>query len=190
MDDWVSCCERSWDIDEDKIKEENTIEKELFSKGKSALAVGTAGVVTTISSATTTYGNWIDTAGFNSYTVSLSMAIGSGNTITAIFFQEADVASTYSDAATSDTTKYLLEYPTQFPISAATALVRIGCLSKKRFVRVAITTSGSQTVTVLGIGELNHSITQPTDIYSSTLAASSINAPSTVADSTVTPPKR
>jgi hypothetical protein len=120
----------------------------------------------------------------------LSVANGAGNTISAIVFQEANIPSTYSDAATMDATKYLLDYPTQFPITATTALIRIGCLSKQRFVRIGITTTTSGSLTVLGIGELNNAIDQPIVVTSSTLATSDINCPSVEADSNITFPKR
>ena len=166
------------------------MEKEIHSKGKTVLAIGTAGVVATISSATTTYGPWIDTAGYNSLEVGLSVAITSPATISAVFFQEAD-ASNQSDAATSDVTKYLLFYPTQLPLTVSTTTpVRIGCVSKKRYVRLALTSTGTAGITAYGIGELNNSVSQPSTIYASTLTTAQINAPSTEADSLVTSPKR
>ena len=166
------------------------MEKEIFSKGKSVLAFGTGTTPVTISSATTTYGNWIDTKGFNSATFSLSAVLGGSQTVSAIVFYEADVPSSYSDAAASDATKFNLVYPTQLPIAAGTVTIRAGSVSKKRFIKIGLTTTTTDASTVIGFCELNNAITQPYAVASSTLAASSINAPDTTGDAAVTPPKR
>ena len=166
------------------------MEKELFSRGKSVLAFGTGTTPVTISSATTTYGNWIDTEGFNSATFSLSAVLGGSQTVSAILIYEADTPSSYADAALSDTTKYTLYYPSQLPIAAGTVTIRAGSVSKKRFIKIGLTTTTTDSSTVIGFCELNNAITSPSAIADSVLAAASINAPSTTADSTVTPPKR
>lgn len=166
------------------------MEKEIYSTGKSVLAFGTGTTPVTISSATTTYGNWIDTQGFNSATFSLSMVLGGSQTVSAIVFTEADTPSTYADSAAMDLTKYLLVYPSVLPIAAGTSTVRVGCLSKKRFIRIGVTTTTTDSSTVVGFCELNNALSQPNAVTSSTLALASINAGGVTADANVTSPKR
>ena len=153
-----------------------------FSDGKSVLAIAD----TNIASATTTKGAWINTQFFGSLVVALNAAITSGQ-IDSVSWDEAD-ADDQSDAAAMDDS-FNLYQPGQFPVTAS-KIIRLGCISKKKYVRLSIVTSGTVNIDVFGLGELGHAYTKPKEVDSSTLETSDINCPAQTADAIVTAPKR
>ncbi len=132
--------------------------KELFSNSKGVNAF-TRAQITTV---TTTYGAWIDTSNFNSLLILLNIVITTG-TITGIVVQEAN-ASDQSDAAVVNDDVKLLN-PSQFPI-AVSKIVKIGTVSKKKYVRVGVTTAGTVSMYVDGMAVLSDSIFAPADVDS------------------------
>jgi len=156
-----------------------------FSTGKSVVALSS----TNITSATDTDGEIIDTQYYGSIVVGIDVSDVTAGEISAVTFQEGDDAA-LADAADISASE-LLVYPTQFPVSAA-GVIRIGCVSKKRYVRLKITTTTATTVdiTASAIAELNDGMNQPAEVTSSRLATADINAPSDVGDTKVTSPKR
>jgi len=159
------------------------MDHDRFSDTKSVEAIP----VTTISSATTTEGTWIDTFNYRSLTIGLHVDWTVGD-ITSIGFDDAD-EDNQSDEAPLDDSK-VLYYPTQFPIGADTIL-HIGCISKKRYVRLNIVTlGGSVDIDVVGTGTLGHAISKPERVESSVLETSDINIGDTEGDTIVTTPKR
>jgi hypothetical protein len=155
-----------------------------FSTGKSVLAL----TVTTISTATTTSGAIIDTKGYGSLVVGLYSTITNGY-ISAVTFQEGDNSS-LTDAATLDDSELLIN-DDSLPLTA-TGIIRVGCITKKRYVRVRVTTATEDTVSMIvhAIAELNDAQQNPQQVASSVLDTDEINAPSTEADTVVTAPKR
>ena len=153
-----------------------------FSSGKSVLAVS----YQTISSATTTSGEIIDTKGYNSIVIGMYADFTTGN-ITALSFLEGD-ESDMSDGAAIDDSELLIN---DGQLTATTdGILRWGCISKKRYVQPTITTTGSVSIVVYGIVELNDAISSPAQVASSVLETSEINSPDTEADTVVTHPKR
>lgn len=155
-----------------------------FSTGKSALALSSQ----TISTATTTSGEIIDTKGYGSIVVGLYAAITNGY-ISVVTFQEGD-ESDLSDAATLDDSELLIN-DGQLSLEA-TGIIRVGCISKKRYVRLRVTTATADTVSIVAyaIAELNDAQDSPPQVASSVLETSEINSPDTVGDAIVTSPKR
>lgn len=153
-----------------------------FSTGKSVLAVS----YQTISSATTTSGEIIDTKGYGSIVVSMYADFTTGN-ITALTFQEGD-ESDLSDAATLDDSELLIN-DGQLP-ATTDGVLRWACISKKRYIRPRITTTGTVSIVVYAMAELNDAISSPPQVASSVLETSEINSPDTEADTVVTHPKR
>ena len=131
------------------------MEYDIFSDGNSVLAVDSANIAT----ATTTYGEWIDIKGYNSIVVALQATITTGQ-IDSLSFQDSDVVG-HADAATviDDDTLYVKD---DYPLTV-TGLLRIGTVTKKRYVRLAIVTSGTVDVDVFGIAELRHPENQPSN---------------------------
>ena len=83
--------------------------------------------------------------------------------ISAIVLQEAN-ADNQSDAATADDSVKLLN-PNQLPVDAS-KIIKIGTVSKKKYVRVGVTTvnhGASVNLTVDGIGFLGNSVYAPAD---------------------------
>lgn len=158
------------------------MDHDRFSDGKSIRAIA----ATNIASATTTYGDWIDTQFFNSIVAGIDVDWTAG-AISEVSWQESD-ASGHGDAADiSDADD--LYYPTQFPIGAD-AVIRTGCVSKQRWVRLKIVSTGSANIDVFAMAELGHALTKPQQVESSVLETSDINAPGDTSDSIVTPPTR
>jgi hypothetical protein len=155
-----------------------------FSTGKSVLAL----TVTTISTATTTSGAIIDTMGYGSLVIGLYSTITNGY-ISAVTFQEGDNSS-LTDAATLDDSELLIN-DGQLPLTA-TGIIRVGCITKKRYVRLRVTTATEDTVSMIvhAIAELNDAQSSPPQVASSVLETSEINAPGNTGDSVVTHPKR
>lgn len=129
------------------------MEYDIFSNGKSVLAIDTANITT----ATTTYGEWIDLKGFNSIVAALQATITTGQ-IDSFIFQDSDDVG-HADAADvieADSLYVKADYPL-----TATGMLRGGCVSKKRYVRLAIVTSGTVVVDVFGIAELRNAENNP-----------------------------
>ena len=154
-----------------------------FSEGKSVIAIEDSNITT----ATDTDGEIIDTQFFGSLVVGINISDVTSGEISAITFQEGDDAALADAADVND--DLLLVYPTQFPIDAA-GVVRVGCVSKKRYVRLKITTTGTVDITLNGMGELGHGMSQPQNVSSSVLETADINCPDKTADAIVTSPKR
>jgi hypothetical protein len=156
-----------------------------FSTGKSGVALVSTNIVT----ATTTSGSQIDTKGYNSLVCTIVVTAVTQGYITAVTFQEDDDSS-WGTVATMDDSQLLI-YDTQFNVTA-TGVIRVGCISKKRYVRLRITTATLGTVDLVchATYELNDALSAPGQVQSSVLATSEINAPGVTADATVTSPKR
>jgi hypothetical protein len=156
-----------------------------FSEGKSVVAMASTSLTTAV---TTKSAIIIDTLGFGALTVGISATVTTG-TISAVGFEEGENSS-LTDATAVDE-KFLLYYPTQFPVSA-TGVIRVGYVGKKRYVKLNVTTASTTTVgiVVFAMAELGHGQAQPSEVTSSVLEKSDILAPGQVADSVVTSPKR
>ena len=109
--------------------------KENFSNSNIVNAFTRAQITTE----TTTYGAYIDTYGYQSCLIGLRAVISTGE-ITAVVLQEAD-ESDYSDVATADDDVKLLN-PDQLEVDAS-AIIKIATVSKKRYVRVGVTTANN-----------------------------------------------
>jgi len=160
------------------------LEKEFFTKS----AVGNSFTLATISSETTTYGAWVDTFGYNSIIFAMRAVVTTGK-ITAITIQEADL-SNYSDVATSAAGN-ILYAPDELPLTAS-AIFHAGSVSKKRYVRIGVTSlnnGGSTNFTLQGTYILSDSFAQPYNQYNTLEAAADLNAPGDLADAKVTFPK-
>ena len=156
-----------------------------FSTGKSGVALAS----TNITTATTTSGSIIDTKGYNSLVCGIVVTDVTAGYISAVTFQEGD-ESDLSDATTLDDSQLLI-YDSQFNVTAA-GVIRVGCISKKRYVRLRITTATATTVdiTAHSVYELNDALSAPGQIQSSVLKTSEINSPGQTSDAVVTSPKR
>jgi hypothetical protein len=161
------------------------MDNDKFSTGKSGVALASTNIVT----ATTTSGSIIDTKGYNSLVCAVVVTAVTQGYITAVTFQEGD-ESDLSDASTLDDSQLLI-YDTQFNVTA-TGVIRVGCISKKRYVRLRITTATAGTVDLVchATYELNDALSSPGQVQSSVLATSEINVPGTTSDVIVTHPKR
>lgn len=89
---------------------------------------------------TTTAGNIIDTAGFESIEFSVVTKTVTDGVYT-VLLQDGD-ASNLSDAATIDSDLTLGTLPV-FVLTDDDAIKRIGCISKKRYVRLSIVSTGT-----------------------------------------------
>lgn len=156
-----------------------------FSTGKTVVGIAS----TNITTATITSGSIIDTKGFSSLVAGIIVTDVTNGYITAVTFQEGD-ESDLSDATTLDDSQLLI-YDTQFNVTAA-GIIRVGCISKKRYVRLRITTATGGTVdlTLHSVIELNDALDAPNEVTSSVLATSEINSPGVTSDAVVTSPKR
>lgn len=92
---------------------------------------------TSIAAAGTTLGDSIDTLGYRSLILPVDIDWTAG-AIDSIKFQESDDNSTFTDCDDA----VCLYYPDAFPVGAD-ALVHVGCISKKRYVKVKIVASGA-----------------------------------------------
>ncbi len=133
-----------------------------FSKGKSVIALPN----TTISSATNTDGAVIDTFGFGSIVVGISVDWTQGS-ISAITFLESDL-SNMSDATPVADSQLLIK-KSQLPVGAD-GVFRVGCISKKRYVKLRITTTGGTvSIAAFAIAELGNALYSPPQVASSVL---------------------
>lgn len=89
---------------------------------------------------TTTAGNIIDTAGFESIEFSVVTKTVTDGVYT-VLLQDGD-ASNLSDAATIDSDLTLGTLPV-FVLTDDDTIKRIGCISKKRYVRLSIVSTGT-----------------------------------------------
>jgi hypothetical protein len=107
--------------------------KDQFSNSKPVLALAETAIV----AAGTTLGEVIDTLTYRSLIIPINIDWTAG-TLDSIGFQESDVSgSGYTDCDDS----LNLYYPDAFP-AGADALVHVGCISKKRYVKLKIVASG------------------------------------------------
>lgn len=91
---------------------------------------------TDVVAAGTTTGDTIDTLGYRSLVAAVDIDWTAG-AVDSIGFQESDDGTTWADADDSVN----LYYPDAFPVGADT-LLHVGCISKKRYVRIKIVCSG------------------------------------------------
>ena len=158
---------------------------EKFSDSKPVAALA----ATTLNTGTLTLtGETIDTQFYNSIVVPVDFDWTTDGQIDSILWEESDNASAWSAVPDADS----LYYPGSFPI-IADALVHVGCVSKKRYVRLKITasafTSGNIAIPKTA-GVLLDSLTKPMVKESSVLADSEVISPGQTADAVTTPPKR
>lgn len=137
-----------------------------FSTGKSVMAVSYQNIAT----ATDTVGEWINTQYYKSLVASIHAAITTG-AISAIAWDEADEDDQSDAAAMNDS--FNLYQPDIFPISgdATEHDIRIGCISKKKWVRLRITTTGTVDIDVYAMAELNEATSRPPETNSSVVSA-------------------
>ncbi len=163
------------------------MEKDLFSKSSPVFLIDEEAVATE----TTTYSEWIDSSGYESFVGNVFMA-GSKGEITGLVLQGAD-KSDKSDAATLND-DFLLWSKDSFPVVAgAGSLLYFGVISKTRYFRVGFVSAnagGSVALKLVGGGLLSDAKVQPPVVASSAIKKTEINAPSYEADTNVTPPKR
>lgn len=165
------------------------MEKEIFSKSYPVQFIDEEAIVTE----TTTYSEWVDSSGFESFVAGVYLE-GSKGQISSLVVQGSDLAG-HGDAALLSN-DYLLYDPDVFPAVAATPvgqLLFIGCIAKTRYFRVGFVSAnngGSVALKLVGAGLLSDSKSQPSRIENSNLSTSEINAPAQEADSIVTAPKR
>lgn len=138
------------------------MDREKFSSSKPALAY----TPVTLSAAATTQGLSIDTLGYKSLIVALAATITTGS-ISAIGFYESDDNSTFT--AMDDANAI---YADDLPIEGASShLVHLSCISKKRYVKLAITTLGTVDIDIdQAIAFLQDSDVKPPADTSSILA--------------------
>lgn len=164
------------------------MDKERFSHSAPVLASAD----TTISTDTTTYGEWIDTLGYGSLTVGLDVTITTDGQIDSIGWQGAD-EDDQSDAADLDDS-LALYYPDAFPIATTgEQQIHVGTVAKSRYVRMAITTSefSSGSIAIAAaVGLLQDSDTTPAVKESSVIADDDIVSPGDEGDTATTFPKR
>jgi len=146
--------------------------------------------VTVIDPATATVvgvltGNEIDTAGYESLTVPVVIDWTAGS-ITAIGFTESDTSGGTFTAVPADEVLY---YPDALPIGSDQTLV-VGCVAKKRYVKMTITADNVGIDIVSAEGLLQDSQTKPLTKAASVLADADVSSPGTTGDADSTAPKR
>jgi hypothetical protein len=158
------------------------MEKEIFSRSKAVNCFTLA----TISTATETYGQEIDTLGYNSVLFALKLVMTTGE-VSAISVYASDTSGTYTTAESVTT----LLNPDQLPITTS-GIAYFGSVAKKRYLKISVTSAsfgGSENFTVDGMAILSDSFTSPNIQTSMFEAASTVNAPGSLADDTdFTPP--
>lgn len=154
---------------------------EKFSDSKAVTVIdpGTATVVGVLT------GNEIDTQFFNSLTIPVVIDWTAG-AISAIGFTESDTSDGTFTAVPDDDVLY---YPEDLPIGADQTLV-VGCVAKKRFVKMTITADNVGISIVSAEGLLQDSLTKPMYKEASVLADADVIAPGSEADTLTTPAKR
>jgi len=148
-------------------------------------ATGVALSYGSISIAGTTYGNWIDTLGFDSSIFGVQFNITSG-TVSGVVISYSDLGpnSSYSDAANDDD-HFALYAPSAFPISTS-GIFQVSGINKHRWIRIGFTTSNpTVSMTAYGIYFLQDAIGQPNSIAASVLSANQINTPQATGDSLI-----
>ena len=160
--------------------------KEQFTCTKPVLATAALSIVTD----TTTYGEWIDTQFFNSFTVGLDIDITTDGEIASIGFQGSDVVG-HADAAdlADDLNLY---YPDGFPVDADT-IRHVGCVAKTRWIRLKIVSTDHAAGSIAipkTIGLLQDSIRKPLTFESSVIADADIHSQGDTGDASSTYPKR
>lgn len=158
---------------------------EKFSDSKPVAALA----ATTLETGTlTAQGETIDTRFFQSFTVALDIDVTTDGQIDSIKFEESDDGSTWADCDDSEN----LYYPDAFPIDAD-QVVHVGCVSKKRYIRLDIISSGFTTGNIAiakAVGLLQDAMTKPMVKESSVLADADVRSPGDEADTETTAPKR
>lgn len=152
-----------------------------FSESKAVTAIdpGTATVVGVLT------GNEIDTQNYRSLTIPVVIDWTAG-AITAIGFTESDTSGGTFTAVPADDVLY---YPDALPIGADQTLV-VGCVAKKRYVKMTITADNVGIEIVAAEGLLQDSLTTPQAKEASVLSDADVSSPGKTGDAESTPPKR
>ena len=104
-------------------------------------------------------GEIIDTQGYNSIVAGLLVSDVTSGTISAVTFEEGDDPA-LADAADIDSSLLLIT-PADLPVIAA-GLLQVGCVSKKRYVRLKVTTlGGAVDITMYALADLGHCYSKP-----------------------------
>lgn len=146
--------------------------------------------VTAIDPATSTVvgvltGNEIDTQNYRSLTIPVAIDWTAG-ALTAIGFTESDTSGGTFTAVPADD---VLFYPDVLPIGADQTVV-VGCVAKKRFVKLTLTADNVGMSITSAEGLLQDSLTMPQAKTASVLADADVSSPGTTGDAASTPPKR
>jgi hypothetical protein len=112
-----------------------------------------------IASDTTTAGNEIDLAGYESVTLVLQAGAVTAGDAT-LLIQESDTSGgTFTDVADTD----LIGLEADTKVDAANATTRIGVLSKKQYIKASVVTANSANLTVGAIAILGSARHNPVD---------------------------
>lgn len=130
-------------------------------------------------------GNEIDTQFYESLTIPLDIDWTAGE-ISAIGFTESDTSGGTFTAVPDDE---VLFYPDVLPIGADAQVV-VGCVAKKRYVKLTLTADATTIVINSAVGLLQDSLTKPMVKEASVLADADVISPDATGDAASTPPKR
>ena len=157
------------------------MDTERFSDSKAVTAIdaGTATVVGTLT------GNEIDTAGYRSLTIPLAIDWTAGS-ITAVGFTECDTSGGTFTAVDDSNVLY---YPDDLPVGADGTRI-VGCIAKKRYVKLTIVADNVGIEITSAVGLLQASVTKPMVKEASVIADADVSSPGDTADAASTPPKR
>ena len=152
-----------------------------FSDSKAVIAIdaATATVVGVLT------GNELDTQNYRSLTIPIDIDITTG-TITAVGFTESDTTGGVFTAVSGDN---VLFNPDLLPVTVDGQLI-VGCIAKKRFVKLTITADATTIVINSAAGLLQDSLTAPQVKAASVIADADVSSPGTTGDAASTPPKR
>jgi len=159
------------------------MEKEIFSKSTGGVALS----ATSVSSATATAGNWIDTLGYESATFIVTVSSYTGGSISGVSFNGSNIAS-HSDSTTVTDANTLYQ-PTLFPVTSNGSFV-VGSVAKTRYIQLVLT-SALPTIgfAVESYYLLSDALAQPPVINSSTVSLAEQNGYTQEGDTLSTPPK-
>ena len=149
---------------------------EKFSDSRAVLGVP-------VGSQVVTTGAPIDTQNYRSLTIALALTTA-GSGITSVSFTESDTSGgTYVAVPASE----VLFQPGAFPMTSV-GQIQIGCLAKRRFVRLVVTGAAGSNYSALGL--LQDSLAKPQEVNASVLANDDVQSPDATADASSTIPKR
>ena len=152
-----------------------------FSDSKPVVAIdpATATVVGVLT------GNEIDTQNYRSLTIPLDIDWTAG-AISAVGFTESDTSGGVFVAVDDDNVLY---NPDLLPVGADIQLV-VGCIAKKRFVKLTITADNVGIDINSAVGLLQDGLTVPQVKAQSVIADADVSSPGKTGDAESTPPKR